>query len=373
MATRSPWLVLLLVVAVLVAGSACSACRAQEAVPSRPDRGAVQKLVQALGSDRFEDREEAGRRLVGLGEAALEELKKATTSSDQEVSRRATACIEQIILNGKIARLVAQMQSRVPRERAKAVLDLKPFGQSAAAAVPALIRALDDSDALVRDYAVWTLSWLGPAAKPAVPKLITMLEDEKLPQSVRDQVLIAFCQLGATARAATPTLLKLAKGSNVDQAIMAVSTLAHVAKDQDAPVPVLLELLKHPNASMRSRAAATLGMLGKQPEVVAPAILELLKRDKAKPAKGKDDTRGLILGGLWYFGPRAKPALPIILEILSKEEDDFMIVTRCLDLLESIGPDAKEALPALLKLSEQSEGALVEDQLARTLAAIRGK
>ncbi len=322
------------------------------------------------GRDRYEDREEAGRRLVGLGEATLEELRQASTSPDAEVSRRAKACVEQIILNGKIAKLVAQMQSTVPKERARAVIDLRDFGQSAAAAVPALMLALDDPDSFVRQTAIRTLSWMGPAAKPAVPKLITMLQDEKRPEGVRIQVLIAFCQLGATARAATPTLLKLAKGSNVDQAIMAVSTLAHVAKDEDAPVPVLLELLKHPNASMRSRAAAALGRLGKQPEVVVPAILELLKRDKAKPAKGKDDTRDLILGGLCYFGPRAKPALPIILEILSKEEDDFMIVTRCLRLLETIGPDAKEALPALLKFSENP---LVEDQLARTLAAIRGK
>jgi HEAT repeat protein len=52
------------------------------------------------------------------------------------------------------------------------------MGPAAAAAVPALIEALDDPEATVRFPVTVALGEIGPAAKAAVPKLKQMMEEE---------------------------------------------------------------------------------------------------------------------------------------------------------------------------------------------------
>jgi hypothetical protein len=49
----------------------------------------IRRLVKQLGSDRFREREAATKRLMELGEAALDPLQPAMTSDDPEVRRRA--------------------------------------------------------------------------------------------------------------------------------------------------------------------------------------------------------------------------------------------------------------------------------------------
>jgi hypothetical protein len=49
----------------------------------------IDKLIEQLGSDQFEAREEASRKLLALGEAALPALEKARRAADAEVRRRA--------------------------------------------------------------------------------------------------------------------------------------------------------------------------------------------------------------------------------------------------------------------------------------------
>ena len=52
------------------------------------------------------------------------------------------------------------------------------MGPAAAPAVPALIEALDDSEASVRFPVTVALGEIGPAAKAAVPRLKKMMEEE---------------------------------------------------------------------------------------------------------------------------------------------------------------------------------------------------
>jgi HEAT repeat protein len=52
------------------------------------------------------------------------------------------------------------------------------MGPAAAAAVPALIQALDDPAESVRFPVTVALAEIGPAAKPAIPKLKKMADEE---------------------------------------------------------------------------------------------------------------------------------------------------------------------------------------------------
>jgi HEAT repeat protein len=56
----------------------------------------VERLIDQLGSERFEDREQATHQLSKLGRAALPSLKEATKSPDAEVRRRAQRLVEQL-------------------------------------------------------------------------------------------------------------------------------------------------------------------------------------------------------------------------------------------------------------------------------------
>jgi hypothetical protein len=56
------------------------------APPPRPE---VARLIAQLGSERFAEREGATRQLEAAGESALGALRKALTSDDLEVRRRA--------------------------------------------------------------------------------------------------------------------------------------------------------------------------------------------------------------------------------------------------------------------------------------------
>ncbi len=60
------------------------------------DQKTIDRLIAQLGSDIYAEREAAARQLVAIGEPAVPGLRKALTSPDREVARRARACIEGI-------------------------------------------------------------------------------------------------------------------------------------------------------------------------------------------------------------------------------------------------------------------------------------
>ena len=57
--------------------------------PPRPKAAEIERLIVQLGSDTFDEREAASKALVGIGEPALPALRRASSSEDAEVRRRA--------------------------------------------------------------------------------------------------------------------------------------------------------------------------------------------------------------------------------------------------------------------------------------------
>jgi hypothetical protein len=95
---RSPWVLALAILAATVA--------AGEPLRSStgPNAADVERLVQQLGSDRYAEREAASKALAEIGEPAMKPLRKAASSDDAEVRRRAKQLLEDIP-----ARLQAQV------------------------------------------------------------------------------------------------------------------------------------------------------------------------------------------------------------------------------------------------------------------------
>src|SRR5918994_4648135 len=73
---------------------------------------------------------------------------------------------------------VADLEAPAPQTRNAAAYEIAGMGPAAAAAVPALIEALDDPVAAVRFPVTIALLEIGPAAAAAVPRLKQMMEED---------------------------------------------------------------------------------------------------------------------------------------------------------------------------------------------------
>ncbi len=73
---------------------------------------------------------------------------------------------------------IADLKGLAPQTRNAAAYEIAGMGPAAAAAVPALIEALDDPIAAVRFPVTIALLEIGPAAKAAVPRLVIMVDEE---------------------------------------------------------------------------------------------------------------------------------------------------------------------------------------------------
>ncbi len=73
---------------------------------------------------------------------------------------------------------IADLKGLSPQTRNAAAYEIAGMGPAAAAAVPALIEALDDPAPAVRFPVTVALMEIGPAAKAAVPRLRTMVDEE---------------------------------------------------------------------------------------------------------------------------------------------------------------------------------------------------
>jgi HEAT repeat protein len=77
-----------------------------------------------------------------------------------------------------LSQWIADLRAPAPQTRNAAAYEIAGMGTEAAAAVPALIEALDDPVPSVRFPVTVALMEIGPAAKAAVPRLRQMMDEE---------------------------------------------------------------------------------------------------------------------------------------------------------------------------------------------------
>lgn len=89
------------------------------------------------------------------------------------------AKVQEPVSNGRtLSEWIADLKGLAPQTRNAAAYEIAGMGPAAAAAVPALIVALDDPIAAVRFPVTIALLEIGPAAKAAVPRLVIMVDEE---------------------------------------------------------------------------------------------------------------------------------------------------------------------------------------------------
>ena len=111
------------------------------------------------------------RRILGLLVAAVLVLTSRGWA-------QGTSAKEPVADGRTLSQWVADLKAPAPQTRNAAAYEISGMGPAAAAAVPALIQALDDPAESVRYPVTVALAEIGPAAKAAVPRLKKMAEEE---------------------------------------------------------------------------------------------------------------------------------------------------------------------------------------------------
>jgi len=185
------------------------------------------------------------------------------------------------------------LKSESAEERENAILHLGQLARTeeAVAAIPHLVKALDDAEANVRRAAATVLGTFRAKAKPAVEKLAQLAgEDGDVP--VRQAALLALQNIGAAERMSEPCAEMLGSDDEETRKFAALM-LAQTPGAAKKAVTGLTKALKDQNDDVRMYAAQALGSAGADASSAVPALKTALQdkvdyvREAAKEALSK--------------------------------------------------------------------------------------
>jgi len=151
---------------------------------------------------------------------------------------------------------VLRLRQQAGSLRAAAAAALGVIGRPAAQeAVPALTKALEDEEGLVRARAIGALGAIGPGAQ-AVPALLRLLEDGEL------NAAWALEAIGPEASEAVPYLIRaLAEDRHQRTRAAAAKALGAIGPAAHEAVPALRKALEDRSPSVREAAAEALAAI----------------------------------------------------------------------------------------------------------------
>jgi len=152
-------------------------------------------------------------------------------------------------------------------------------GQSSERRTANLIDDLRSPDAAAVDRAVRQLVEMG---EPAVPALIEALKDPEA--RVRNAAASALWGLGPKARSAVPTLAAALADSDDGVRLGAVMALESVGPDAAAAVPALSRAVRDRDGNVRLWAAKALAKIGPPARSALPALNEAARYDSTRAA-----------------------------------------------------------------------------------------
>lgn len=152
------------------------------------------------------------------------------------------------------------------------------LGRIRGPAIPELTSALADKKPYVRYVAIGGVGELGPEAAAAAPALFKALEDD---DNIRVPAGLILSRLGPTVLPLVTNGLQSADGPTRRRAAKAV---ACIRQPRDVLLPLLLDLLRSPDAADRQQALETLCMMGLPTPRMVNAYLGALK-DREAPVR----------------------------------------------------------------------------------------
>jgi HEAT repeat protein len=283
--------------------------------------------------------------------------------------------------------IAAGLADAVPKARADAAQALGALDPQPEEAIPLLIRTLQDEDPSVRNAALEALcrskvtsqerldALLAVAAEGDEytcftvigalnenddyrPRLLKLMADAKQPEAIRAFVIASFAYLPPDRWQPHQAMFeRIIRAKTQPESLRGAAAVALFFQEQkDRQVIETLLAGARQKASPHVRRES-LEMLQKcDPQDAAPTFLALLK--EADPS-----FQLIVLKSLRKIGPAAAPAVPELISLVEKGEDETAFQATL--VLGGIGAEAKPALPALMKAAK-----VQNDQLALPFGAI---
>lgn len=217
-----------------------------------------------------------------------------------------------------------------------------------AAAVPAVIASLKSGNARVRSQAASLLGRFKAGADAAVPELLRVLNEPLAPGvgpfSGPDRILDPGC-------AAASALGRIAPGSV--EAKRVIAALTEVARSG----PVI----------RRGWAAYALGEFGPAAEESVPVLIKVIEESTPEPPTENEASAADALGKIAPDTPSADQAVAALLPVLESQVQASRI--RAIEALGRFGPRAAAAVPRIRALKGDRD-VEVRNAAARSLSAI---
>jgi HEAT repeat protein len=239
-----------------------------------------------------------------------------------------------------------ELLSREPLESQTAPEGFAALGEIAKAAVPDLLRLLDEPrDIFQYGLIIRSIGGIGPAARNAIPALLQELRLSPYPTAAGE----ALGNIGPTASEAVPIIIaKLSKG-DIPYDLPLVEALGKIPSKE--AVPVLLAIAQERDSwkkkdesgfgaeMRRHRAVDALGKIGPEAEAAVPGLVGLLKSFRTGGMAGYYFSERVIRA-LGSIGPGAWEAVPMLRE-LAKESDQPRVSQAVAVALSKIGTRAR--------------------------------
>jgi hypothetical protein len=242
--------------------------------------------------------------------------------------------------------------------------------------VTALIRALDNSQAIIRLRASVALGNIGPPARAAVPALGKQIHNT-MSWEVRKAICYALGQVGRD-ELGYPDMHALEKLVDaVDDSISkevrleALQALVNLGPPAAADVTRLKRLLEGRLRVDRDKSVVIwvrVAIMRIDPKAITDANLGII----AKQMKGNDlDIRVQAVRALGFIGPLAKSTVPDLMDALQSEEP--LLVDQAAWALSRMGTAAERAIPALEMVMNSSKDKAVQESVRQAIEEIKKK
>jgi HEAT repeat protein len=250
-----------------------------------------------------------------------------------------------------------------------AATHLGNLGPLAREAVPALQKWQKDGGS--KELAVYSLAQIDPETPGVLPELLEWIANAPFPLSpslrgydsraARAQFILG--RLAPEKMNLLPALVAFWPKAKTGGRVVLAQTFAAFGPAAKDATPLLKEMLKDTDEKVRLEAAKALAHVEPGSKEAFAVLLPLL--EEPRDVKG----RNKLFEGLRVFhdlGPRAEPAVPLLVRLLDNPERGVVAYT--VQVLGKVGPDARPAAPALAQLNFEQR--LLGMPLIETLSAI---
>jgi len=231
--------------------------------------------------------------------------------------------------------------------RAGASSALGVIGPEAKEAVPVLVRAASDANRSVRLCAIHALGAIGPEAKEAIPVLVRAASDAD--ETIRYYGIVALAGIG---RAAVPQLNQLLASPRDDVSDWTVWYLGTIGPNGSDAVPALIreyEARRKSPSYPRHQiwTIQTLGRIGPGAKEAAPLVAEALRANLGEDRVATEEGwHKLSHVATWALTRLEVSPVAILTHVAVG--DDYSRCSEAIDLLARLGPRARPAIPVLL-------------------------